>query len=51
MTLTTTGIILWSMASGLLILGLLRKNKDDEIDENHEDHGAVRKHPKGGCCG
>ena len=41
----TTGIILWSLAIGLLILGLLGKIGNHKNDEN--DH----KHPKGGCCG
>jgi hypothetical protein len=44
----TTGIILWSLAIGLLILGLLGKIGNHENDENHEND---RKQPKGGCCG
>jgi hypothetical protein len=51
MELTITGIILWSLAIGLLIFGLLRKNKGEESGEIHENHGNVRKHHKGGCCG
>jgi hypothetical protein len=51
MTLTTTGIILWSLVIGLLIFGLLRKSKGDETDENHENQGTVHKQHKGGCCG
>ncbi len=48
MTLTTTGIILWSLAVGLLIFGLLGKIGNHE---NHEKHGNDRKQHKGGCCG
>jgi hypothetical protein len=44
----TTGIILWSLAIGLLILGLLGKIGNHENDENHKND---RKQPKGGCCG
>lgn len=51
MTLSTTGIILWSLAIGLLIWGLLRKGGNHETDENHEHHGTDKKHHKGGCCG
>ena len=51
MTLTTTGIILWSLAIGLLIFGLLGKIGNHESDENHEKHGNDRKQHKGGCCG
>ena len=51
MALTTTGIILWSLAIGLLIFGLLRKSKSDKTNDNHQKHEAVRKQHKGGCCG
>jgi hypothetical protein len=42
MTLTTTGIVLWSLTIGLLILGLLGKIGNHEND---------RKQHKKGCCG
>ena len=48
MALTTTGIILWSLAIGLLIFGLLRKGGNHGTDENH---GNDSKQHKGGCCG
>ena len=48
MTLTTIGIILWPLAIGLLIFGLIRKNRSHETDENH---GNEHKQHKGGCCG
>jgi hypothetical protein len=51
MALTTTGIILWSLAIGLLLFGLLRKSKGDETDNHHQKHETVRKQHKGGCCG
>lgn len=54
MALTTTGIILWSLAIGLLIFGMLGKIGNHETDENHENngnHGKDRKQHKGGCCG
>ena len=51
MTLTTTGIILWSLAIGLLVIGLLRKGGNHGTDENHENHGVNKKQHKGGCCG
>ena len=35
MALTTTGIILWSLAIGLLIFGLLGKIGNHKTDENH----------------
>ena len=44
----TTGIILWSLAIGLVILGLLVKIGRNTTDESHEND---RKHHKGGCCG
>jgi hypothetical protein len=44
----TTGIILWSLVIGLIILGLLGKMGNHETDEKH---GNDRKHRKGGCCG
>jgi hypothetical protein len=44
----TTGIILWSLVIGLIILGLLGKIGNHETDEKH---GNDRKRPKGGCCG
>ena len=47
MTLTTTGIILWSLAIGLLILGLLGKIGNHETDENHVDS---KKQHKRDCC-
>lgn len=46
--MTTTGIILWSLAIGLLIFGVIRKSKGDKTDE---DQGAAHKQHKGGCCG
>jgi hypothetical protein len=48
MTLTTTGIILWSLAIGLLIFGLLGKISNHKTDEKQGDD---RKQHKGGCCG
>jgi hypothetical protein len=48
MTLTTTGIILWSLAIGLLIFGLLGKIGNHKTDEKQGDD---RKQHKGGCCG
>ncbi len=48
MALTTTGIILWSLAIGLLIFGLLGKIGNHKKDDNHE---SDRKQHKGGCCG
>jgi len=49
--MTTTGIILWSLVIGFLIFGLMRKNRGDETDNNHQDHGTAHKQHKGGCCG
>jgi hypothetical protein len=51
MALTTTGIILWSLVIGLLILGLLGKIGNHKTDENHENHVNDRKQHKGSCCG
>ena len=51
MTLTTTGIILWSLAIGLLIFGLLGKIGNHKTDENYEKHEDDHKQHKGGCCG
>ncbi len=51
MTLTTTGIVLWSLAIGLLILGLLGKIGNHETDENHANHTDSKKQHKGGCWG
>ena len=49
MTLTTTGIVLWSLTIGLLILGLLGKiGNHENDDDNHEND---RKQHKKGCCG
>ena len=47
----TIGIILWSLAIGLLVVGLLRKNNDHGTDKKPENHGDNKKKHKGGCCG
>ena len=49
--MTTTGIVLWSLVIGLLIFGLLRKNRSNETNENHQDQRNSHQHHKGGCCG
>ena len=41
MTLTTTGIILWSLAIGLLIFGLLRKAADHEQIEDKQSSEVI----------
>lgn len=47
----TTGIILWSLAIGLLVVGLLRKNNNHGTGENHENHRDSKKQHKKSCCG
>ena len=51
MTLTTTGIVLWFLVIGLIIVTLFRKGGNHGTDEKNEAQRKNEKHHKGGCCG